>query len=187
MFARYGALSATLAGALLVVGHLWSYTSESAVMGAGLLITAAHLALFFAIVALYQRLEGAPTAEAGTALAMIGNAIIMGLVFTHLGEAQGIGSAAAYEEGTVGLLAIGGILAFTLGMALIGLAIVNTGRMPSAVGGLFAVGSALAFIGGFTPEIVFVIGVVLGGVGLVWAGRELQASSEADVRTRVPA
>lgn len=182
MFSRLGAYGALLGGVTLAVGHIWSYTSDEAVMGAGLLIAAAHLAIFLVLVALYARLEGAPTTEAGTVLALVGNGVIMGITFTYLGEAEGIATAAAYEEGTVGLVAMAGVIAFTLGLALLGLAVLHTGRLPSALGIVYVASALLSFVGGFTPEIVFVVGVVLGAIGLVWTGRELQESVEADVR-----
>lgn len=174
MVNRWGAYGAFVAGSTLIVGHVWSYVADATAIAA-VLVLAAHLGIFFVLFALYNRLEGS-LADAGTALAVVGNGVIGGIVYANIAVVEGALAASALETGMLGMVGLGGVALFTLGLVLLGAVILQHATLPSPLGGMFIASGVLGFAGGFMTEIVFLAGVVIGGLALLWVGSLLNES-----------
>jgi hypothetical protein len=176
MVNRWGAYGAYIAGFSLVIGHVWAYMGGVNANSATLLLLA-HALIFFVLFALYERIEGS-LADYGTALAVVGNAVVCGVIYGYLAVGDGAMQPAALESGMLGTVGLAGISLFTLGLVLIGVAIVQHATLPSPLGGMFVAAAVLTYVGGFTTEIVFVVGAVIAGLATLWVGALLNETAD---------
>lgn len=87
-------------------------------------------------------------------------------------------------EGPSGAVAIVSGLVFLLGEVLFGISVIRANVFSKIASVLFMVGMFLVPLVGVFPEIVVVIGSIVGGVGLIWWSIELYrlASSVSEVK-----
>ena len=129
-----GGLASAAAGALLLLGHLLDLGGGSryGTVPGGLLVLSAHLALVFALVALWsaQSESGGLLGSLGMVLGVAGTTLVCGVVLVEIAGASGAEVDAVLGAGLPGALALLGGLAFLIGLILFGAATMRAGVFP---------------------------------------------------------
>jgi hypothetical protein len=175
-----GGLASAAAGVLLVLGHVLNLGGDEeygTVIGASLVL-AAHLALVFALVALYAAQadrSGLPV-SLGRVLSVSGTTLVCGVVLVEVAGVSGAEVDAVLASGLSGALSVLGGLAFIVGLLLFGIATLQAGVFPRLAGLLLIIGDvvfAAASVSGSATLVVEVIGAAITCVAFVWLGLAL--------------
>jgi hypothetical protein len=184
-FARVGGgLTSAAAGVLLLLGHLLDLGGDpeyGTVLGKSLVL-AAHLALVFALVALWsaQSRRGGPSGSLGMVLGVIGTTLVSGVVLVEIAGASGAEVDAVLGAGLTGALVLLGGLAFLVGLILFGAATMRAGVFPRRAGLLLIVGDLVFGAASFarTAATIFeVVGAAVTCAAFVWLGSALLSGS----------
>lgn len=187
-----GGLASAAAGLLLLLGHLLDLGGDpeyGTVLG-GTLVLTAHVALVFALVALYaaQAEQSGLLGSFGMMLSVVGTTLVSGVVLVEIAGASGVEVADVLGAGLSGALALLGGLAFLIGLILFGIATMRAGVFPRRAGLLLIVGDVVFGAGSFagTATTIFeIIGAALTCAALVWLGLSLLSGSGASARQPV--
>ena len=180
-----GGLASIAAGVLLLVGHvvnLGGHPEYGSVLGEILVFTA-HLALVFALVALYaaQAEQSGLLGALGMILSVVGTTIVCGVVLVEIAGASGVSVAGVLEAGVSGAISLVGGLAFLIGLILFGIATMQAGVFPRWGGLLVIVGDVVfgagSFAGAVAP-IISVVGAAITCAGFVWLGLSLWSAGQ---------
>ena len=189
-----GGLASIVAGLLLLVGHvvnLGGHPEYGRVLGE-ILVLIAHLALIFALVALYaaQAERSGLLGALGMILSVVGTTIVCGVVLVEIAGASGANVAAVLEAGASGIISLLGGLAFLIGLILFGIATMWAGVFPRWAGVLVIVGDVVfgtgSFAGAAAPTIS-VVGAAITCAGFVWLGLSLLSGPRSDASAGQPA
>jgi hypothetical protein len=175
-----GGLASAAAGVLLVLGHVLNLGGDEeygTVIGASLVL-AAHLALVFALVALYaaQADRSGLPGSLGRVLSVSGTTLVCGVVLVEVAGVSGAEVDAVLASGLSGALSVLGGLAFIVGLLLFGIATLQAGVFPRLAGLLLIIGDvvfAAASVSGSATLVVEVIGAAITCVAFVWLGLAL--------------
>jgi hypothetical protein len=175
LLVRVGAVSAALAGVLIIGQEAWALPTGGAV-AEGRVESAVHttqmLLLVFGIVGLYlaqQRAVGT-FGQVATLVALLGTVTLFGAALTEvtiLPELTESGSPLATEPPPVlGMIMMVSFVLYILGLLLFGIATWRVGVLPWRAGALLVVGIVLGVaLNGMVPGVLAVY-----GVALVWLG-----------------
>jgi hypothetical protein len=180
-----GGLTSATAGVLLVAGHVLNLGGDpeyGTVLGASLVLTA-HVALVFALVALYaaQAEQSGLPGSLGMVLGVVGTTLVSGVVLVEIAGASGAEVDAVLASGVSGALSLLGGLAFFIGLILFGIATMRAGVFPRRAGLLLIVGDVVFGAGDFfgsAAPIVFVLGALITCSGFVWLGLTLLSARQ---------
>ncbi len=181
-----GGLVSAAAGILLLLGHLLDLGGDpeyGTVLG-GSLVLAAHVALVFALVALYaaQAEQSGLLGSLGMVLGVVGTTLVSGVVLVEIAGASGAEVDAVLAAGLPSALALLGGLAFLIGLILFGAATMRAGVFPRWAGLLLIVGDVVFGLGSFAgaaATIFEIVGALLTCAALVWLGASLLSGSAA--------
>lgn len=184
LLVRVGAVSAALAGLLIIGQEAWGLPTGG-VIAEGRAESAVHTAqmllLVFGIVGLYlvqQRVVGV-FGQVATLVALLGTVTVFGAALTEvtiLPELAESGSPLATEPPPVlGMIGLASFVLYVLGLLLFGIATWRAGVLPWRAGALLVVGLVLGLaLNGVVPGVL-----ALYGAALVWLGvAALQRSSQ---------
>jgi hypothetical protein len=179
-----GGLASAAAGLLLLLGHLLDLGGDpeyGTVLGEALVL-AAHVALVFALVAIYaaQAQESGLLGTLGMVLSVVGTTLVSGVVMVEIAGASGAEVNAVLGAGLSGALALLGGLTFLIGLILFGIGTMRAGVFPRRAGMLLIVGDVVFGAGSFAGSaatIFEIIGAVLTCAALVWLGWSLLSGS----------
>ena len=172
-----GGLASAASGLLLLLGHLFNLSGDpqyGTVLGLFLVLTA-HVALVFALVALYavQAERSGLLGIVGMVLSVVGTSLVSGVVLVEIAGASGVPVNVVLEAGLSGTLSLLAGLTFFVGLILFGIATMRAGVFsPWAVlilvvgDGVFAMAD---FVGPLTPVVV-ILGALITCAALVWLG-----------------
>ncbi len=144
------------------------------VLGKGLIL-AAHVALVFALVALWaaQAERSGLPGIFGMVLGVAGTTLVSGVVLVEIAGASGVEVDGVLAGGVSGVLGLLGGLAFFLGLILFGVATMRAGVFSRLAGLLLITGDVVFGAGDFfgpAAPIVFVLGAAITCAGFVWLG-----------------
>jgi hypothetical protein len=173
-----GGLASIVSGVLLVVGHLLNLGGDpefGTVLGESSVLVA-HVALVFALVALYaaQAERSGLLGSTGMVLSVVGTTLVSGVVLVEIAGASGA------EVDAV----LGG-LAFFVGLILFGIATMRAGVLPRWAGLLLIAGDVIFAAGGFSGSaapVVEVLGAAVTCAAFVRLGPALLSGSGASAR-----
>lgn len=188
-----GGLASAASGVLLLTGHILNLGGDpeyGTVLGSSLVLTA-HVALVFALVALYaaQAEPSGLLGALGMVLSVIGTTLASAVVFVEIAGASGVAAGAVLGMGVPGALAVLGGLAFLIGLILFGIATMRAGVFPWWGGLLLIVGDVVFGAGSFAgaaAPVVSVVGAAITCAGFVWLGWALLSGLRSDVSARRP-
>jgi hypothetical protein len=163
-----------------VLGHVLNLGGDEeygTVIGASLVL-AAHLALVFALVALYaaQADRSGLPGSLGRVLSVSGTTLVCGVVLVEVAGVSGAEVDAVLASGLSGALSVLGGLALIVGLLLFGIAMLQAGVFPRLAGLLLIIGDvvfAAASVSGSATLVVEVIGAAITCVAFVWLGLAL--------------
>jgi hypothetical protein len=184
-----GGLASIVSGVLLVVGHLLNLGGDpeyGTVLGESLVLTA-HVALVFALVALYaaQAERSGLLGSTGMVLSVVGTTLASGVILVEIAGASGAEVDVVLGMGVSGALSVLGGLVFFVGLILFGIATMRAGVLPRWAGLLLIVGDIVFAAGGFSGSaalVVEVVGAAATCAGFVWLGLALLSGSGASAR-----
>jgi hypothetical protein len=184
-----GGLVSAAAGLLLMLGHLLDLGGDpeyGTVLG-GLLVLAAHVALVFALVALYaaQADESGILGSLGMVLSVVGTTLVSGVVLVEIAGASGAEVDTVLEAGLPSALALLGGLTFLIGLILFGIATMQAGVFPRWAGLLLIVGDVVFGAGSFAgaaAPIFEIVGALITCTALLWLGLSLLSGSGASTQ-----
>ena len=173
-------MASVVGGLLLLLGHLLDLGGDpeyGTVLG-GALVLAAHLALVFALVALWaaQAEQSGVPGSLGMVLGAAGTTIVCGVVLVEIAGASGADAGAVLGAGIPAALALLGGLAFLIGLILFGIATMRAGVFPRWAGMLLIVGDVAFGVGSFTgaaATIFEIVGAAVTCAAFVWLGLSL--------------
>jgi hypothetical protein len=156
-------------------------------MSGGTLVLAAHVALVFALVALYaaQAQQSDLLGSLGMVLGVVGTTLVCGVVLVEIAGAYGAEVDAVLGAGFPSTLALLGGLAFLIGLILCGIATMRAGVFPRGAGLLLIVGDVVFGAGSFAGSaatIFEIVGASITCAALVWLGFSLLSGSGASAR-----
>jgi hypothetical protein len=142
-----GGIVSAAAGPLLLVSHLLDLggdTEYGTVLG-GILVLAAHVALVFALVALYaaQAERSGLLGSLGMVLGVVGTTLVSGVVLVEIAGASGAAVDVVLATGLPSALAVLGGWAFLIGLIVFGIATMRAGVLPRWAGLLLIVGDVV--------------------------------------------
>jgi hypothetical protein len=184
-----GGLASAAAGVLLLLGHLLELGGDpeyGTVLG-GTLVLAAHLALVFALVALWaaQAEQSGLLGGLGMVLGVAGTTLVCGVVLVEIAGASGAEVDAVLAVGLPAGLALSGGLAFLVGLILFGAATMRAGVFPRWAGLLLIGGDVVFGLGSFAgaaATIFEILGAAITCAALVWLGLALLSERGAPAR-----
>jgi hypothetical protein len=179
-----GGLASAAAGLLLLLGHILDLGGDpeyGTVLG-GTLVLTAHVALVFALVALYaaQAQESGLLGGLGMVLSVVGTTLVSGVVMVEIAGASGAEVDPVLGAGLPSALALLGGLAFLIGLILFGAATMRAGVFPRWAGLLLIVGDVVFGAGSFAGSaatIFEILGALITCAALVWLGLSLLSRS----------
>jgi hypothetical protein len=179
-----GGLASAAAGLLLLLGHILDLGGDpeyGTVLG-GTLVLTAHVALVFALVALYaaQAQESGLLGGLGMVLSVVGTTLVSGVVMVEIAGASGAEVDPVLGAGLPSALALLGGLAFLIGLILFGAATMRAGVFPRWAGVLLIVGDVVFGAGSFAGSaatIFEILGALITCAALVWLGLSLLSRS----------
>ena len=179
-FVRWGGLASILSGLLLASGQVLVLASgqEHGPAFALDLILVSHIAIIFAIMALYaaQAHRVGILGQLGAVLGVIGTTLIAANVYVEIAAAAGVDTRPAEGVASFGIFSALGAFGFLSGLVLFAIATVRAGVFPRWAGLLLIVGAVLAFLGGpLGVNAIFVAGGVVASAGFIWLGWALFA------------
>ncbi len=173
-----------LAGALLLVGHILNLGGDpeyGTVLGSSSVLTA-HVALVFALVALYaaQAEQSGLLGSLGMMLSVVGTTLVSGVVLVEIAGASGANVDVVLGAGLPSVLALLGGLAFLIGLILFGAATMRAGVFPRWAGILLIVGDVVFGVGSFAgaaARIFEIGGALITCIALGWLDLSLLSGS----------
>jgi len=177
-------LASAAAGLLLLLGHLLDLGGDpeyGTALG-GVLVLAAHVALVFALVALFaaQAEQSGLLGGAGMVLGVVGTTLVCGVVMVEIAGASGAELDGVLGAGLTGALALLGGLAFLVGLIVFGAATKRAGVFPRWAGLLLILGDVVFGVGSFAgaaATIFEIVGALITCAALVWLGLSLLLGS----------
>jgi vacuolar-type H+-ATPase subunit I/STV1 len=150
----------------------------------GLLVLSAHLALVFALVALWsaQSESSGLLGSLGMVLGVAGTALVSGVVLVKIAGAGGVEVESVLGVGLPSALALLGGLAFLIGLILFGAATMRAGVFPRRAGLLLIAGDVVFGAGSFAGSaatIFEILGAAITCAAFVWLGLSLLRGSGA--------
>ena len=181
-----GGLASAAAGILLLLGHLLDLGGDpqyGTVLG-GTLVLAAHLALVFALVALWaaQAEPGGTLGLLGMVLGVAGTTLVCGVVLVEIAGASGAEVEPVLGAGLPAALALLAGLAFLVGLILFGVATMRAGVFPRWAGLRMIAGDVVFGLGSFAGSAATtfeILGAAATCGALVWLGASLLSGSGA--------
>lgn len=179
-----GGLASILGGTLLLVGHLLNLGGDpeyGTVLGSSSVLTA-HVALVFALVALYaaQIERSGFLGSWGMVLGVVGTTLVSGVVLVEIAGASGANVGVVLGAGLPSALTLLGGLAFLIGLILFGIATMRAGVFPRWAGLLLIVGNVVFGAGslaGPAATIFEIVGAAVTCAAFVWLGVSLLSGS----------
>ena len=181
-----GGLASAAAGILLLLGHLLDLGGDpqyGTVLG-GTLVLAAHLALVFALVALWaaQDEPSGTLGLLGMVLGVGGTTLVCGVVLVEIAGASGAEVESVLGAGLPAALALLAGLVFLVGLILFGAATMRAVVFPRLAGLLLIAGDVVFGLGSFAGSaatIFEILGAAITCAALVWLGASLLSGSGA--------
>lgn len=180
VFKQVGGIGAVVSGILFFLAHLLNLfgNSEYGTVPGASLVFAAHLAVVFAFIGLYE-VQAGPKGGAGLIgmlLGIIGTVIVCAIAFAEIAGASGVDVKPVLNSSVPAFIGFGSLL-FVAGMILSGVSAMQSAVLPRWGGVLLIAGTLVfasgSFTTGYAETVISAAGGAVTGAGFIWLGLSL--------------